>query len=93
MKKLILLFTLIISSYAFSWSTLVGMFKKTVDTLSYTIDTSGYNPRVYEFDTQGYPRMHCVVLFRNDTRTAPAMQCVPTNEKYIKINKKIEENN
>jgi len=89
MKKILLICAIAISSFAFNWNTISAMFKKTIDTLSYTISTSGYNPRVYEFDTQGYPRLHCVVLFRNDTHTAPAMQCVETKPQYIKMNKKL----
>ena len=88
MKKLLLI--LIASySFAFNWNSLVGIFKKTVNTLSYTISTSGLNPRVYEFDTQGYPKLHCVVIFRNDTKTSPAMECVPTTPQYIKMNEKL----
>ena len=89
MKKLLLIGVITASAFAFNWNSLVGIFKKTVNTLSYTIATSGLNPRVYEFDTQGYPKLHCVVIFRNDTHTAPAMQCVPTNPKYIKMNEKL----
>jgi len=88
MKKLALII-IATYSFAFNWNSLVGIFKKTVNTLTYTIETSGLNPRVYEFDTQGYPKLHCVVIFRNDTHTAPAMQCVPTNPKYIKMNEKL----
>jgi len=90
MKKLI--FTAIMGSFlfAFNWNTIVGVFKKTVDTLSYTIETSGVNPRVYEFDTQGYPRMHCVVVFRDDPKTSPAMQCIETKPEYIKMNEKLK---
>lgn len=89
MKKL--LFVLIATySFAFNWNSFVGIFKKSVNTLNYTIATSGLNPRVYEFDTQGYPKLHCVVIFRNDTKTSPAMQCVPTTPKYIKMNEKIK---
>ena len=89
MKKLI--FTIIFASFsfAFNWNTIVGVFKKTVNTLAYTIETSGINPRVYEFDTQGYPRMHCVVIFRDDPRTSPAMQCVETRPEYIKMNEQL----
>jgi hypothetical protein len=89
MKKVI--FTLIFGSFAFAfnWNTIVGVFKKSVNTLAYTIETSGVNPRVYEFDTQGYPRLHCVVIFRDDPKTSPAMQCVKTNEEYIKMNEKL----
>jgi len=90
MKKLF--FTLIFAVFAsaFNWNALVGVFKKTVNTLSYTIETSGVNPRVYEFDTQGYPRMHCVVIFRDDPKTSPAMQCVETKPEYIKMNEKLK---
>jgi hypothetical protein len=85
MKKIV--FIMIAASFLFAdWNWLVSLFKKEVPTLEYTVETSGKNPRVYEFDTQGYPRMHCVVFLRPDTRTSPAMQCVPTNEENIKKN-------
>ncbi len=89
MKKLI--FTIIFASFsfAFNWNSIMGVFKKTVNTLAYTIETSGINPRVYEFDTQGYPRMHCVVIFRDDPKAAPAMQCIETKPEYIKMNEKL----
>jgi len=91
MKKIIVAMIIGTSSlFAFNWNTFSAMFKKTIDSISYTVETSGYNPRVYEFDTQGYPRLHCVVLLRNNTRTAPAMQCVETNPKYIKMNEKLK---
>ncbi len=89
MKKFIFVSILASFSFAFNWNTVVGFFKKTVHTLSYTIETSGVNPRVYEFDTQGYPRMHCVVIFRDDPRTSPAMQCIETRPEYIKMNEKL----
>ncbi len=90
MKKLIFFTILSSFTFAFNWNSLVGVFKKTVNTLSYTIETSGINPRVYEFDTQGYPRMHCVVIFRDDPKAAPAMQCIETKPEYIKLNEKIK---
>ena len=90
MKKLILLSTILINAFSFNWNSFVGIFKKTVHTISYTIESSGLNPRVYEFDTQGYPRLHCVVLFRNDTKTSPAMWCIETKPEYIKMNEKLK---
>ncbi|WP_456480076.1 hypothetical protein [Nautilia sp.] len=90
MKKLIIFALIATFSFAFNWNSLVGVFKKTVNTLSYTIETSGINPRVYEFDTQGYPKMHCVVVFRDDPKAAPAMQCIETKPEYIKLNEKIK---
>jgi len=89
MRKIIISGLIFTSSFAFNWNTVVGIFKKTVNTLSYTIETSGVNPRVYEFDTQGYPKMHCVVIFRDDPRTSPAMQCIETRPEYIKMNEKL----
>lgn len=77
--------------FAINWSTIAGMFKKTVNSISYTVDASGYNPRVYEFDTQGYPRMHCVAFFRSHSTTAPALQCVVTTKEFIKANTKIKD--
>jgi len=90
MKKFVFAAVLVSFSFAFNWNSIVGVFKKTVDTLSYTIATSGINPRVYEFDTQGYPRMHCVVIFRDDPRSAPAMQCIETKPEYIQMNEKLK---
>ncbi|MEO1923626.1 MAG: hypothetical protein ABGX25_03815 [Nautiliaceae bacterium] len=89
MKKIIFTITFASFSFAFNWNSIMGVFKKTVNTLAYTIETSGINPRVYEFDTQGYPRMHCVVIFRDDPKTSPAMQCVETKPEYIKMNEKL----
>ena len=89
MKKLIFTILFASFSFAFNWNSIMGVFKKTVNTLAYTIETSGINPRVYEFDTQGYPRMHCVVIFRDDPRTSPAMQCIETKPEYIKLNEKL----
>ncbi|NPA10849.1 MAG: hypothetical protein GXO62_01235 [Epsilonproteobacteria bacterium] len=89
MKKALLIVMFGSFLFAFNWNALVGVFKKSVNTLSYTVETSGINPRVYEFDTQGYPRMHCIVIFRDDPKTSPAMQCVPTKPEYIKVNEKM----
>lgn len=88
MKKLLVLIGFSIYASAISWSTVTGMFKSSVNSISYTVEASGYNPRVYEFDTQGYPKQHCVALFRSQSDTAPAMQCVLTNDKNIQQNKK-----
>ncbi len=88
MKAILSLF-IIANLYATDWNWLVSLFKKEIPTIEYTVDTSGQNPRVYEFDTQGYPKMHCVVFLRPDTKTSPTMQCVKTTEEFIKMNLKI----
>jgi len=90
MKKLLAISLIASFSLAFNWNSFIGTFKKTINTISYTIETTGTNPRVYEFDTQGYPRMHCIVVFRDDPKTSPAMQCVETKPEYIKMNEKLK---
>jgi hypothetical protein len=89
MRKLLFLTFISINLFALNWNSVAGLFKKTINTLEYTIETSGVNPRVYEFDTQGYPRMHCVVVFRDNTKTSPAMQCVKVTQEEIEKNKKL----
>jgi hypothetical protein len=78
MKKILfvigVLFFVTTPSFAL-WNQIQGVFKKEVKTIDYTIDTSGVNPRVYEFDTQGVPKAHCIVVFRDDTKTSPTMFC------------------
>ena len=75
--KGILLALLTTFSFAFNWNSIVGAFKKTVNTLSYTIETSGINPRVYEFTPKANPNKICVVVFGNSKSgiSIPAMQC------------------
>ena len=48
---------------------------------SYTIDTAGVNPRIYEFDTKVAPIRHCIVLIASsDNMAAPTMQCYKNKE-------------
>ena len=43
---------------------------------SYTVDTAGINPRVYEFNTKVKPIMHCVAFIASSSKmSAPTMQC------------------
>jgi hypothetical protein len=88
MKKIVLL--AIVSSFVFAdWNWMSSLFKKEVPTIEYTIDASGKNPRVYEFDTQGYPKLHCVVFLRPDTTTSPAMFCAKLTKEDYEHNKKL----
>ena len=92
MKKLLLTISLLSIPLFADWNWIVSVFKKEIKTLEYTIDTSGQNPRVYEFNTQGVPKLHCVVLFRPNTRTSPAMQCVRITKQEDQAFKKQLEN-
>ena len=62
-----------------AWSTIsgMGMDERKIET-AYTIDTPGYNPRVYEFKTKTNPNVLCVVIFGNNEDDSPALQCVKT---------------
>ena len=92
MKKFIIGGLISISSlYGGVWTSVSGFGTKEINPdFTYTLDTIGQNPRVYEFDTQGYPKMHCVVIFRDDTKTSPAIHCVETKPEYIKMNEKLK---
>jgi len=89
MKKLIF-FLFAFSFLQANWNWVSSLFKKVVPSIEYTVEASGKNPRVYEFDTQGYPRMHCVVFLRPDTTTSPAMSCVKTTKEDFERNRKIK---
>jgi hypothetical protein len=89
MKKLTLITLFTISSLYGDWNWMSSLFKKEIPSIEYTVDASGKNPRVYEFDTQGYPRMHCVVFLRPDTTTSPAMSCVKMTKEDFEKNKKL----
>jgi hypothetical protein len=57
-----------------SYSSLIATAKfKEVKTVKYTIETPGIDPRVYEWNTSN--NYHCIALFRDNSSTAPAMQC------------------
>jgi len=89
MKKIFIL-TLFAASFLHAdWNWISSIFKKEVPTIEYTVNASGKNPRVYEFDTQGYPRMHCVVFLRPDTTTSPTMSCVKMTKEDFEKNKKL----
>jgi len=66
------------------YSMVAGMSMKEVKPkASYTIDTAGVNPRVYEFTTRVKPIKHCIVLIASsDKMVAPAMQCYPISKWY-----------
>jgi len=88
MKKLLAI-SIVATAALADWNWMSSLFKKTIPTIEYTVDTSGKNPRVYEFDSQGYPKMHCVVFLRPDTRTSPAMFCSKLTKEDFEKNKKL----
>jgi len=88
-KKLVLILALAIAANAGLWSTVSGALMDTVKPIEYTIDTAGFNPRVYEWQSQTDPGMVCSVIFGNsikDTTSAqPSMFCwKATSEVLVK---------
>jgi len=77
MKTITLLILVALSANAGMFSMVSGMsIKEVKPQASYTVDTAGINPRVYEFDTQVKPIKHCVVLVASsDKMSAPTMGC------------------
>ena len=84
MKKLLLITFLSVLSYAGMFSTISGMAMDEVKPLaSYTIDTAGVNPRVYEFIPKNDKTKLCIVVFGNADNgvSIPAMQCFKRDDK------------
>ena len=80
MKKVVFAILLAISAEAGIFSTVSGMTMEEQKPLSsYTIDTAGVNPRVYEFTPKNDKDTLCVIVFGNATSgdgvSVPAMQC------------------
>ena len=70
--------TIVSSAQAGVFSTVSGMTMEEVEPLSsYTIDTAGVNPRVYEFVPKNDKTKLCIVVFGNADGgvSIPAMQC------------------
>ena len=88
MKKVITLIILTLTiSQAGMFSTVSGMTMEEIKpNSSYTIDTAGINPRIYEFTPKANPDKICVVVFGNADGgvSIPAMQCF---DKKIIVNK------
>jgi hypothetical protein len=77
-KYLALVMLFLNISQAGMFSTISGMAMQEVKPdHSYTIDTAGLNPRVYEFTPKANPNKICVVVFGNSKSgiSIPAMQC------------------
>lgn len=77
MKVLIITLLATLGLQAGMLSTVQGFGMKDVDPkAAYTLETNGYNPRVYEFIPLNDKKTLCVVVFANsDKGSAPALQC------------------
>ena len=85
MKKILLILSLFLYSNAGVFSTMSGMAMKEIKPVaSYTIDTAGINPRVYEFIPKNDTTKLCVIVFGNsDKLSVPAMQCFKREGKLV----------
>ncbi|MGD8305879.1 MAG: hypothetical protein PVF17_04430 [Ignavibacteria bacterium] len=77
-KILFLVLFSVLTAKAGMFSTVEGltMKEKKIDT-KYTIDTNGFNPRVYEFTPVTQPKYTCIIVFSSSNDSSvPVMQCV-----------------
>ena len=82
MKYLILMLCLFSILQGGMFSTLEGLGMKEIKPdYTYTIDTAGINPRIYEWTPKSNPNITCIVIFGNSKAAIPAMQCFPKNNK------------
>lgn len=77
MKKIAIFALMAVSLHAGMWSTVQGMgMKEQKPKAKYTIDTAGFNPRVYEFVPVNDPSKLCVVIFGSSEKTSSVdMEC------------------
>ena len=85
-KKVVLFFIAVISAHAFTWSQIVSWKNKTIDPdVKYSIETEGYNVRVYEFTPATDPGSLCIMTFTNEKM---GMYCFNKSDKALKKPKK-----
>lgn len=80
MKKVLMMIMLVAAANAGMYSTVVGMtMEEKKPNSAYTVDTNGFNPRVYEFTPKGNPGYICVYTFISGDKGAAntALQCFP----------------
>ena len=80
MKTLALL-VLTISLNAGLFSTMQNLNMDEIKTNGYTIDTAGYNPRIYEFTPKGDKSKLCILAFGNSSKGSPTLFCFTKGEK------------
>lgn len=69
MKKIFLLSTILLSvnMYAVSWSQIMSWKDKTIKPdAQYSVETEGYNVRIYEFTPLTDPGSTCIMSFTNE---------------------------
>ena len=79
MKKFIIGGLISISSlYGGVWTSVSGFGTKEINPdFTYTLDTIGENPRVYEFTPRQNQNYVCVVVYTEGKYKSPVMQCFP----------------
>lgn len=80
-KKLLFVLGLAITLNAGVWTSVSGFSKKEIDPdVTYTLDTIGQDPRVYEFTPKANKNYACVIIY-TEGASAPVMQCFPKETK------------
>lgn len=85
MKKLLLLLVTIFAinlNAGFTWSQVMSWKNKTVDPdAQYSIETEGYNVRVYEFTPLTDSGITCILLFTNEKMET---NCFPKSKEALR---------
>ncbi len=78
MFKILLLGVLSVFATAGVWTTIGGLGTKEIKPdVTYTVDTIGQNPRVYEFTPKNNPDYICIIVYTEGSYKSPTMQCIP----------------
>jgi uncharacterized protein YxeA len=75
MKKILAILVLALSLNAGLFSTMQNLNMDEIKTNAYTIDTAGYNPRIYEFTPKGDKSKLCIMAFGNSKNGSPTIFC------------------
>lgn len=75
MRKLLLTLSIALSLHAGLFSTIQNLDMEEIKTNGYTIDTAGYNPRIYEFTPKGDKSKLCILAFGNSSKGSPTLFC------------------
>jgi len=77
MKKIIFLI-IAINLFGGVWTRIGGLGTKEIKPdHTYTLDTIGENPRIYEFTPRSNPNYTCIIVYTESNYKSPVMQCIP----------------
>ena len=77
-KILVLIMITIVTANAGVWTSISGFGAKEIKPdVTYTLDTIGQNPRIYEFTPKNNQNYICIIVYTEGNAKSPTMQCIP----------------